>query len=304
MSSLLVNGMMRSGTTHALRVFAADPYFERVFNQPLHEELPQLCQGDNAWERLYHTYTQHPDILEAWKPTFASTKTFLSSGDEYPGLEVYLKKLIKGKSLLKFVCMNLRLGWLHEIVDDCHIMNIVRNPRAVCYSALHYPASLNSPKSPVYMARYYDYCVQEEPEGDDLEVLKATQDSSVAVKILALWVINVRNALRSIEEQWGSRCVTVRHEDVCTQKAEALQPVYSMLGREISAEVRQTFEKVSSDFGQNLDKKSTRRDQWMQPTSTKLMNTYNAISADEWNKALDAVPGIRPLMEQFNYNAV
>lgn len=273
MERAIISGMFRSGTTHLWKLLSADLAFEVSYCEPLH---PRLDQEMLTWDH-YKNYQQQTDLIRKyWSPDYSSHRLLLGSDDSYPQMADYLRRLLAPHSLAKFVRLTLRLGWFARIFPDAFVINIVRDPRAVCFSMLHRPDPKeiichDLPWEDWHARQYFEIYSQMPPFRD---YLLSLQDEPPYVKILALWRINVERSLLDLRDH-VSKGIVVRHEDVCLKPEKELRKIYEKMGIPLPPEV---LNAVRSTAGSERP--------WQQPTTTVWMDLYKQVDSGIWRKGI------------------
>lgn len=295
---IIITGMFRSGTTLLWRVVSADPFVKEYFPEPLHPQLPREIQ----LHRHYRVYEKCPSAMRRWSSSFHKEKFCLTPGDAFPELRDYLKELVHCGALIKFVRMTCRIGWLLDNFRDAYVINIVRDPRAVCYSYLKkaspvgflqkvkmktfrmfYPTyfdigsrnlSWNS-----YWASEYFQLLQDSPSwGKYIYNLRA---EAPYVKILALWRVNVQQSIDDLNlRSFGEgRCVTIRYEDLCLNPNEVIGKVYEGLNSNAPEEVlKEARGETVHDLGG--EKK------WQRNISVKWLDEWKKVNHKIWEEGV------------------
>jgi len=127
MTPIVVAGMEGSGTTHLWWILSHDPLIRNRFCEPLHPDLPHQIQKYDH----YKDYARKRQIYTFWDSAFSWHKPCLKKGDTYPELKLYLRYILRGRTIVKTNHMNLRLAWLHSNFRGVKIIYLVRDPRAV-----------------------------------------------------------------------------------------------------------------------------------------------------------------------------
>ena len=291
MKPVIVNGMFRSGTTLLWRILAADNAFVIYFCEPLHPELPNQIETFDH----YRFYRQVPEAMERWSPDFHSKRLRLSKVDSYPELQAYLSHLIRKGSLIKFCRMNLRLPWLQEIFSDTYVINIIRDPRAVCYSYLR-----NNQK-PIdqhdldwtgwYGVEYFSLYSQIDSYNPYLNTL---DQEPPYVKIMALWKINVEQSMKDLEESGLKNWINVIYEDFISNPESSIKKIYSLMDKEPPVEVmNNALGKKVHDLGGKSKWQSSTSDEW-------VLDWKNNVSDEIWEKGI-RISGIANTMKKFGY---
>ena len=279
--------MFRSGTTHLWRLLSEDPGFELSYCEPLH---PRLDREMLTWEH-YKSYQERSDLIKKyWTPDFSSNRILLNPGDSCPELAIYLQHVLVPHSLAKFVRLTLRIGWFAHIFKDTFIINIVRDPRAVCFSMLHHPHSSeiirhDLPWEDWHAREYFELYSQMPPFRN---YLLSLQDEPPCIKILALWRINVERSLFDLEN-YVDHGMTIRYEDICLLPEEGLRTVYHKMGRPMPIEV---LNAVHTPYG------AERR--WQQATTCAWMDLYKQVDSGIWRKAVQRT-GVEMAMNRLGY---
>lgn len=289
---VIINGMFRSGTTHLWKLLAADPAFERSYCEPLHPELPEQAR---IWPH-YASYISHPAVADHWTADFSGSRLRLAANDEYPQLENYLRRLLLPGTLAKFVRTCLRLDWLAERFPTAVVVNLVRDPRAVCYSMLKHPGKdvarhdldWNGWHAKEYFSKYRAL-----PEY--AERLHRLEVEPPYIKILALWRINVEASARSMATSLGGRGITIRYEDVCHDARAEMHNIYEVIGREMPAEVMAANQSPQSDGGPQR--------KWQKATTTEWVEQFKQVDPAIWQQGIQ-VAGLSRLMNEFGYESV
>lgn len=279
--------MFRSGTTHLWRLLSADPGFDVSYCEPLHPRLDR----EMLTSEHYKSYQERSDLIRnCWTPDFSSNRVMLEPGDSCPALAMYLQHLLVPRSLAKFVRMTLRIGWFAHIFKDTFIINIVRDPRAVCFSILHHPdsdeiARHDLPWEDWHAREYFELYSQMPPFRDYLLSLK---DEPPYIKVLGLWRINVERSLFDLKD-YVEDGIVVRYEDLCVSPEEVLKMVYHKMGRPLPIEV---LNAAHTPHG------SERR--WQQATTSAWMDLYKQVDSGIWHKAIQRAK-TGSIMEQLGY---
>ncbi|MFW9805318.1 MAG: sulfotransferase, partial [Candidatus Thorarchaeota archaeon] len=125
-----VSGMYRSGTSIFWRILSADPMFQKRFYEPLHSLLIDRIVTNPAMD----DFKSNPEIMKAWSPRFNFERIHLGKNESYPELYSYLQNILVHNSLTKFTRTTMRISWLAENFPNVFIINLIRDPRAVCLS--------------------------------------------------------------------------------------------------------------------------------------------------------------------------
>ena len=284
---VIISGMFRSGTTHLWKLLSANRQFDSSYCEPLH---PRLGKEMLVWDH-YRNYCQRSELIEKyWSPRFSSKKLSLSPLDHFPELAEYLTQLLDSNSISKFTRLTLRLGWIAKLFPNAFIVNIVRDPRAVCFSMLHHPDSKDIVRQDLswedwHAREYYALYSQMDPFR---EYLVSVKDAPPYIKILALWRINVEQSLSDTKD-YVNQGVVVRHEDLCVQPEKELRRIYEKMGTQLPPEV---FRVITSPMG------NTRP--WQQPTTSAWMNLYKRVDSSIWQEGIQRAE-IGPSMEGLGY---
>ena len=281
---VIVSGMFRSGTTHLWRLLAADPEFRQSYCEPLHASLPDEVK---TWPH-YNNYFDNQKALSLWQPEFSSQRLQLSTTDNWPELGAYLRALLQGNNLAKFVRLSLRLPWFKQQFSEAIIVNLIRDPRAVCYSMLHKPGESEIIRHDLEWQDWhaYEYFAAYRMMPEYRDYLEGLALSTPAVKILALWRINVEAAI-AFTKNFSDSSLLVCHEDVVNHSQKSLELIYEKIGHLLPASV---FDSVNSKIGDDRP--------WQQPTSQQGLYEYQLISDSTWEPLLEQA-GLRPFMERW-----
>jgi len=289
MQPVILSGMFRSGTTLLWRFLSADPVFTRNLVEPLHRTLPQEIE---RWPH-YQDYRRSPGLLDLWSEDFCWKHLVLLSQDRYPELKAYLDKVLTDGTLAKFTRLNLRLSWVMARYPGVPLVNIVRDPRAVCVSMLkHSQVSLDSLTVDwrAYNAQMYFQILSHYPAWS--QFLSTLKDARPFVKVLAVWKIVVERALASLDERRGGRALTVHYEDMVRSPAEVLGQIYGLWQstppEAVLAEAR-------------TGKREMTERKWQAPVSDAWMEEWRKVlPTDTWRDAI-AQAGLEPVMQRLGY---
>lgn len=314
---LIISGMFRSGTTLLWRVLSADPLYENSFLEPLHPELPNEVEAVKA----YKIYKKHPEILHKWSSSFYLEKFYLTKEQEYPELKEYLSELICQNNLIKSTRTTLRLNWLLDRFLSAFVINVVRDPRAVCFSyarkgnikkqgflkkafwklkseifgATAPSVYLPSPDLNLNIYWTSDYFKLLESVEPWSNYVKSLADKLPYIKILALWRINVEQSLKDLDDYGKGRSVTILHEDFCRAPLQTLNRVYRHLGRELPEEIKK---EVKGNSVQDLGAISGHK--FHLKISDKWLGQWKQVNNKIWEQGLIQA-GIIPLMQRLGY---
>ena len=266
---------------------SADPCFETNYCEPLH---PRLDQEMLTWEH-YKSYRERAELTRKyWTPEFSSRRLLLGPDDSYPRMAGYLRRLLLPRTLAKFVRLTLRLGWFARIFPDAFIINIIRDPRAVCFSMLHHPDSNQIVRRDLswedwHAHEYFELYSQLCPFK---EYLLNLQNEPPYIKILALWRINVERSLSDLEKHVENG-VLVCYENMCIMPEEELRRIYAAMGRPAQAQVLRAV---------NLSVGNERP--WQKPLTSAGMSIYKQVPRGIWKKGIQRAR-IGDTMERLGY---
>jgi hypothetical protein len=306
---LIISGMYRSGTSLLWRILSADPSYIAYFYEPLHPELPKCVENFE----FFLSYQMKAEILQKWSPGFHINRFHLSKEQRYRELEEYLRELVCTGSLIKFTRATLRLGWIMERFPSAFVINIVRDPRAVCFSyakrggiALARERSLRQflgkaigtlrsrkrPPSIHWHSEYLKGLKSSQRWGEYAEYLLG---HTSCVRILGLWRINVEQSLDDLSGFSSNRSLTVLHENLCRIPDKTLKKLYQSLGRKIPGEVTEALREDSehSEFFVPGHK-------FHLGLSDKWLEQWMQVDNEIWEDALRQAD-IIPLMERLGY---
>ena len=288
---VIVNGMFRSGTTLLWRILAADHDFSIYFCEPLHPDLPNQIETFGH----YRFYKQVPEAMEKWSPYFHSKRLRLLKGESYPELQTYLSHLIKKGALIKFCRMNLRLSWFQERFTNSYIINIIRDPRAVCYSYL------KNNQRPIdqhdldwtgwYGVEYFGLYGQMDSFAS---YLKALDQEPPYMKIMALWKINVEQSIRDLEDSGIKNWINITYEELVNAPERIIKKIYSLLDKVPPIDV------MDNALGRRVLELGG-KSRWQSKTSDEWVLDWKNDVADEiWEKGI-RISGIADTMKRFGY---
>lgn len=140
---IFIVGRFRSGTSFLWQLFNQLSGY-RAWYEPLH---PQLLSAINHVEPkqdhvgisdYWQSYREKPEFETAYSMQFATQQLYLEAEDEFPELEVYIKKLIELSAsdtpVLQFNRCDFRLPWLKAKFPEAIVIHIERNPLQLYYS--------------------------------------------------------------------------------------------------------------------------------------------------------------------------
>lgn len=327
--ALIISGMFRSGTSLPWRILTADSYYNKYFYEPLHPYLPEEVKS----LEIYNDYKNNPDILKSWSSSFHLKKFFLNKNDDYPELKEYLDLIIQDRSLIKFTRMTMRLGWLKNHFPNIFIINIVRDPRAVCYSYCSRQGIQILKKENLIKKLYNDlkkkktdksiislmledtkkelgrirskhrkpsaYWHQEILESiievqHWREYIEKLLKKEPYVKILGLWKINVEQSLKDLKS-FEKDSITVIHEELCKNSKKIFEKIYSKLNIEIPSKIINEIENKnpSHKYFKNSHKFHLK-------ISQNWLERWKVIDDKIWKDALEETEAI-DLMKSLGY---
>lgn len=292
MDPLVISGMFRSGTTLLWRILSSDEAFKDYLCEPLHSDLPAQVEKYGH----YRFYKGVPMALQLWSSAFHSKRIRLKKGDEYPELKAYLSLLIKNDTIIKFVRLCLRHGWFLENFPQVSLLNIIRDPRAVCHSFLkHNGPAIDRPEvtwNGWYGEEYYNlYC--NIPEW--AQYLRGLDKEPPYIKILALWRVNAEQGIKDLEDSGLRNWLLVRHEDLVLEPLNTIKKIYSLLKKSASqaviynAEGRESFELG----GQN---------KWQDKITAEDLSSWASVPMDIWQRGIETA-GLGKIMEKLGYQS-
>ena len=290
------------------RILSADPCVKVYLPEPLHPQLPTEIEQ----QKHYHVYRDYPGALQAWSPSFHRDKIRLAPADQYPELEQYLSHFVHDGALIKFVRMTLRTGWLLDMFPDAFLINVVRDPRAVCYSYLKYlrriaPQGLiqkirnklaakgratapSFDSTPYWAAEYFDL-FRHVPRWRDY--MDSLSHEPAYTKVLALWRVNVEQSLDDLNCFGGDRSTTILYEQLVTEPTKTLTAIYEMMGSYVPLEVlREGRGETVHDIGG--------KKKWQRNISKRWLDEWRQVDSSVWREGL-AQAELEPLMERLGY---
>lgn len=309
-SPLLVNGMFRSGTTLLWRILLTDPGFTDFFCEPLHPRLPrQIIKYQH-----YRNYTEYPDLLKNWNPEFARKKLFLRANENYENLGSYLKKLFGNNYLIKSVRLMTRTDWMLHNFTKLKVVNIVRDPRAVCFSYFKkcYQPSLFDKAIRLLSPFKSDNCLPINTQNVNLNIYQCQEYLSQLVdftqrmnkdifinelqpfeKILLLWKANIKEMLDGFESNDQNPHI-LKYEDLCSEPAKTIRKLYEDLNRELPTRTLQEAEgKKIYDLNGHKKWQSEISDEWIHEWKRRT-------KPEKMNNSLNKL-NMLDLLDQFNY---
>ncbi len=327
--ALIVSGMFRSGTSLPWRILSADPYYNNCYYEPLHPNLPNEIKS----LEVYKDYKNNPDVLKKWSSSFDLNKFFLNKNDSYTDLKEYLDLLIQDGTLIKFTRMTMRLGWLKKNFPNVFIINIVRDPRAVCYSYCSRQGIQIIRKENFFKKLYNDFKKKETQNSISSLILDNTRkelsrmrnknkrlsaywhhetlESLIEieqcreyikklikkepyVKILGLWKLNIEQSLKDLNS-FKKDSITILHEDLCKNPQKIFEKIYSKLNREIPNRINNEIENKKPS-----NKYLIKSHKFHLKISQNWLERWKAIDDKIWNDALEETKAI-DLMKNLGY---
>lgn len=261
---IVISGMYRSGTSILWRIMSADPVFDWRFYEPLHPYLLRKLQENAAMRVLL----EKPESIRRWSPRLHFHKVKLKSTDSFPELRQFLDTILVRNSLTKFTRMTLRLSWLVNEFPEIFMINIIRDPRAVCYSYLkrahldHHLGRTLTPhtfysyvigalresmrpltrkyrqyhgqqdndfeRNSVYWYRHYLRSLVDDEEWGEL--VRSVKDEKPPIQILTLWKMNTIESSKALSELKDKNHITVKFEEFVENPRVTLERIYRKMG--------------------------------------------------------------------------
>ena len=266
----MILGLPRSGTTLLWDILRHDPAFQRHTLEPLHPDI-------------FHETLHHP-----WYggnlPSFAEMQQFYRSNfwmdplrvdrtEPSPILEQYLRLFLTEGALCKSIRMMFKQAWFRFRFQDVKTICIVRDPRAVCYSAMHGPM-----QSDLVVCTTDDFKFTEmhmrllAGNTPCMDMRKPLFEDPVYMK--TLWVIG--QAMHEVA-QWCPGGAIVYYEHLVRSPQTELARIYKWLGRPIPDEVlaRTHQESWFEHAG------------WGGPIHRKSFERFECVHAHIWTKAYE-----------------
>ncbi len=281
--------MFRSGSTLLMRVLSKDPEIKNVYCEPLHGNIHKISK-----EMSHFAYfNENKDIIRKWSSAYSSKKICLPSYDEHTRLKKYLDEFTHNHSLTKFVRLPLRSGWISRQFPEPVIVNLIRDPRAFCNSMLkERNKDIFKPDcdwSAYQAEEWFNALSKNKKFHTDCEKIKK---EAPYVKIMYLWKICVLEMFNAELESDNQRMLNIRYEDFINNPMRTLQPIYTLVGRKLPAEVLNEFKGEES-------KKSNER-KWEKEISVKYIEEWTKLDIEKFMYAQQIV-GLNNLMKATGY---
>lgn len=327
--SVIISGMYRSGTSIIWRIISEDEFFKWKFYEPLHPDLLNQRKKNSAM----NVYLDHPEIVQNWSDNFHINKFKLSKEEDYYELKRYLLDILKPRSITKFTRMTLRLAWLVRNFDNIFIINVIRDPRAVCYSYLTrgsllyfikkqktfrerlkiliYKIENLTTKNSIeainnrfnkfmrlnYQPIYWYNLYLNQLRDDHLwkNYVKKINNKNPQVKILSLWRINVEQSLKDLNESNSLNYVNIKFEDFVFKPEQILSQIYNKIG--MKSVPKEVIQSVYTDAN-HLENISNHK--YNKKLSRNFINSWKNIDKKIWDKAISKSK-IVPLMQKLGY---
>lgn len=259
--NLFIQGMRRSGTTILYDALLDDPEL-RLFYEPLREQKVSVGGGSGARDedafgetgalREEFRRERHPDL---------DISEFNWGGPRKPPLEVdsglpphameWLRHLLglAPAAAIKETRFYSKVPELAELDPSAALVHVVRDPRAVAASIVLGRGRRQAEMLPDADAFFTDRTERKlwscrpisrrmirkglAPGADP----GALADPSNVLRVLLVWRLTFERTWSDGRRLFGDRYVLVRNEDLRSDPAAALAPVYAALGREVPGDV-------------------------------------------------------------------
>ncbi len=313
---VVVSGMYRCGTSIVWRVLSEDGCFKKKYYEPLHPDLYKFVEDGS----IVGNYIDDKKILYKLLNDFHLNKFRLQENESYDELKEYLSKILKPMSITKFTRVTLRLAWLLKNFPGIFIVNLIRDPRAVCYSymkrgnldfllkkennmrklkfkAVYMLPNLLTraflPRNLLYWHQeYLDYLQKEEKWK---RYIKQFKYSKLQTRIMALWRVNVEQSIEDLNRYENSNFITIRFEDFVSEPEKTLGLIYNKIG----------FQAVPDEVMKGLYRDTKKYEhvshhKYSKGLSRDLVSNWKTINNDIWQESI-AESQITGLMNKLGY---
>jgi Sulfotransferase family len=249
--NLFLQGMRRSGTTILYDALLADPEL-RCYYEPLRED--KVTEGGGSGAREGDAFAEVRALREEFRSARypdLPAEQFNWGGPRAPLLELepdlpehcreWLASLLESgpEVAIKETRFWSKVGPLAELDPEAAFVHVVRDPRAVAASIIlgrnrRQAKRLSTPD--LFFAdrkqrKLWSCWELSEP------LLRDVPDPSNVLRVLTVWRETFERAWHDGRERFGDRYLLVSNEDLRTNPAVALRPVYALLGRDVPPEV-------------------------------------------------------------------
>jgi len=314
---VIINGMYRSGTSFLWRILSEDPYYKIKLYEPLHPDILNQSKINDAMR----IYNEDKTLTKHWSPDFNLTKIRLKANDRYTELKNYFNDIIRPKTIIKTTRMNLRLGWLLKNFKNIFIINLVRDPRAVCYSYLRRSEQLyffkqkkirdfylcfnyyiknilkqhkNTLKntSRYWHNEYLRLLIHDKKWGSYARQFKYSLPPE---KILALYRINYQQSFEDLDQFPENNHLLIKFEDFINEPQNVLNNIYNKLNfNEVPQEVLNSINKKSQSLNKILNHNYNRK------IDKNLGIMWREIDEKIWKK-ISMKTDIKSIMKKLKY---